>query len=72
MDNCLEYLRRNVVLASAGGAQASIDAALDRLAKLKRPPRWLVTQLEMAKVRADKLPTELAKWRDAASDNPYR
>lgn len=69
---CPEYLRRNLLVASAVGAKANAEAALSRLQAHKRAPWWLKELLQGIIERTDKLPTDLAQWRDAADDNPWR
>ena len=65
-----EYLRRNLVHATAVGVHANLGAALDRLGKMKAPPKWLVDLLKRTHTRASDLPAELARWRNAAPDAP--
>ena len=60
-----EYLRRNLLVCSAVGAQASIDKSIERLSKMKRAPKWLLKSLHMAQERAAKLPPALACYRAA-------
>jgi len=66
-----ESLRRNLIVASAIGARAGAQTALERLRETRRPAKWLVKQLEGILERATVLPPELAQWRDAAPDYPY-
>lgn len=65
-----EYLRRNLMLAKAIGAQAAARVALERLGKMKRPPKWIVEAFAAVKVRMDPLPKELAAYRALAADAP--
>ena len=65
-----EYLRRNLLVASAYGASAAAETALNRLRASKRAPKWLIAELEAIKERTDKLPHDLARWRDLANDRP--
>jgi hypothetical protein len=65
-----EYLRRNLVHASAVGCRAGISNAIDRLSATKRPPKWLVAQLKGCLERAEKVHPEVAKWRNSAPDAP--
>lgn len=65
-----EYLRRNLLVAGAYGASAAADTALDRLRSSKRAPKWLIEHLEAIKERTDRLPSDLARWRDLANDRP--
>lgn len=59
-----EYQRRNLLVCSAYGAHAGVEAILARLSGSKRPPKWLVAGLLGIKERTAKLPTDLARWRD--------
>lgn len=65
-----EYLRRNLLHAKAVGANAGLDAAINRLCNTKRHPRWLVEALLRVKVRIEPLPHEIALWRNSAKDRP--
>lgn len=65
-----EYMRRNLVVCSAYGAKAGVGAALVKLRAQRRPAKWLLTILDGVSERAEKLPPELARWRDAAPDVP--
>jgi hypothetical protein len=65
-----EYLRRNLLIASAIGARAGAETALQRLQQSKRPPKWLIAQLAGIVARTEKLPHDLALWRDTAPDAP--
>lgn len=65
-----EYLRRNLLVASAYGASANAQSAIDRLKAGKRPPKWLLSALEGIVERTDKLPLDLARWRSLAVDRP--
>lgn len=65
-----EYLRRNLLHASAIGCGANIAAALARLRKMKRAPKWLVELLDRTLIRANDVAPEMAKWRNAAPDAP--
>lgn len=65
-----EYLRRNLVHAGAVGVRAGISNAVDRLRATKRPPKWLVKQLEGLLDRAEGSHRELAQWRNSAPDAP--
>ena len=61
-----EYLRRNLLVCSAVGANANAKAALKRLRAQKRPPKWLIEALECIEERTAKLPGPLACYRSAA------
>ena len=65
-----EYLRRNLLHASAIGSAAAIRAAIIRLEATRRPQRWLLDLLLAALKRADKVHPEMALWRDSAPDSP--
>jgi hypothetical protein len=65
-----EYLRRNLVHCGSIGVHAGISNAIDRLKAQKRPPQWLVKQLESMLPRAAHSASELAMWRDSAPDRP--
>jgi hypothetical protein len=63
-----EYHRRNLLVCSAYGAAAGIRISLERLRESKGAPKWLISQLQNSLDRADRLPADLAKWRDASPD----
>ena len=65
-----EYLRRNNNLAKSIGVCAGAAKALDRLAELKRQPKWIVKAFEDIHHRASALPDELAAYRNIAPDAP--
>ena len=65
-----EYLRRNLLVASAYGAGSIIDVVLKRLRGQRRPSKWLIKALEEAAARVDRLPPDLARWRDLTADCP--
>ena len=65
-----EYLRRNLQVAKAVGANANTKAAIVRLMKMKRPPMWVLAALEGIRDRTEGLSKELAAWRDQADDAP--
>ena len=65
-----EYLRRNQIHASAIGSRAAFVAALDRLGKTKRPPKWLLKMLQGGLEQAERVHPEVAKWRNTAPDAP--
>jgi hypothetical protein len=66
-----EYLRRNLMHAKSCGLFAQILVTTDRVAKLKRPPKWLIHHLTEMRKRAEPLMPEMAAWRDSSTDNPY-
>lgn len=72
MGDHTEYLRRNLLVASAIGAAAGARTAIERLEGTKRAPLWLLAQLRGIQERAEKLPGDLAAWRDTAPDKPAR
>ncbi len=59
-----EYLRRNLLHCASVGAMAGADAAIKRLSKTKRPPKWLLVMLEGVRERAGRVSVEMAKHRD--------
>jgi hypothetical protein len=59
-----EYLRRNLLVAKAHGAEAAARTILNRLATRKRAPKWLVKQANDIYSRAKALPRDLAIYRD--------
>lgn len=61
-----EYLRRNLLHCKAVGAHANTEAALKRLAAMKRPPKWIVAALEGIRDRVEPLQGALACYRSAA------
>lgn len=65
-----EYLRRNLIHASAVGSKAAFAAAIDRLSKTKKPPKWLMEMLRGGFDRAEIVHPEVAKWRNTAPDAP--
>lgn len=65
-----EYLRRNLVVCKAVGAQAAISKAMKRLEQQKRPPKWLLGYLQQALTRLPDIPFELAAWRNSSPDAP--
>lgn len=65
-----EYLRRNSIQAKSVGAKARIEATLQRLEKMKSPPKWLLASLQDIAERLDPIPHALAKWRNLAPDVP--
>ncbi len=67
-----EYLRRNLLLAGAYGANAGLDTAIKRLRSTKRPPSWLLKSLAEVKARIEPLPYALDAYRNLAKDRPRR
>lgn len=65
-----EYLRRNLCHASALGIDANLRAAIYRLERQKRAPKWLMALLAGALKRAAEVHPEMAKWRNSAPDAP--
>ena len=65
-----EYLRRNLLVAGACGAGSTIDAALKKLRGQRGAPKWLLKALESVGASVDKLPPDLARWRDLSPDRP--
>lgn len=71
MDDCQEYLRRNLLHCKSIGAHGIAVSALKRLRGMKCPPLWIVQAFEGVRDRAAELPAEMAAWRNSAPDNPY-
>lgn len=72
MSELAEYLRRNGVVARAYGAQAAVEQAAERAARLKRPPKWLLALLAQAHERMPDVIAEVVAHRDeerAAADD---
>jgi hypothetical protein len=65
-----EYLRRNLLHCSSLGVRAGLSNVIDRLRAQKRPPKWLLEQLQGCLDRAEKVHPEMAQWRNAAPDAP--
>ena len=65
-----EYHRRNIQVCRVVGAKASVDQALDRALTVKGVPKWLIAYLKSAAERLPGLSSDLARWRDLASDAP--
>jgi len=65
-----QYLARNLAIASSVGIGAAADKALERLAKMKRPPKWLVAKFEAIREREAKIRPHLVEYRGEVS--PYR
>lgn len=59
-----EYLRRNTLVSSAHGIKAQTEVALDRLARMRKPPKWMVKALREIQARITGMPGELAKYRN--------
>lgn len=58
-----EYLRRNMLVCKAVGAQSIAESILKRLAATKRPPAWLVQAVTGIHDRVAPLPRDLAAYR---------
>jgi hypothetical protein len=65
-----EYLRRNMQVAKAAGANANATVALRRLRGMNRPPQWMVACLLGIIERTEGLSHELSQWRDQSPDAP--
>lgn len=63
-----EYLRRNLLVCKAIGANANARAALKRLQAQKRPQQWLVVYLQGIIERTEELGPALACYRAAAPE----
>ena len=61
-----EYLRRNLLVCSAIGANANAKAALARLRAQKRPPKWLLAYLDGIIERTDRVIPAVVCYRAAA------
>lgn len=59
-----EYLRRNYLQAKAVGALSLVKSITNRATSLKRPPKWLLRDLNQIEIRIRELPHELALHRD--------
>jgi len=59
-----EYLRRNLIHASAVGSKAAFETAIRRLSKNKRAPQWLMKTLRGGLERAERVHPEVALWRN--------
>lgn len=66
----VEYMRRNMLVCKAYGAQSYIPGARKRLLAMKRPPKWLLKVLDEMDRRLEPLPAALAAYRDEADDRP--
>lgn len=62
--NMAEYLRRNLLVCKAIGAQSYIPGARKRLLAMKRPPKWLLKMLDGMDERLEPLPKALADYRN--------
>ena len=60
------YARRNILVCKVVGAKANASAALVRLHKQKRPPKWLCDYLAGIIVRLGPVAGEMAAHRDEA------
>jgi hypothetical protein len=63
-----EYLRRNLLVAKAIGANANAKAALARLRATKRPAQWMVDYLQGIIDRTETLGPDLACYRSAVPE----
>lgn len=61
--NC-EYLRRNLLVGKALGAQAQVQSILTRLRGMKNPPEWLVNSCCILQQKLRGIPEELVKHRE--------
>jgi hypothetical protein len=59
-----EYLRRNLNVARAVGAESLAQSILDQLGRMKRPPKWLVEKVRGIEERVQPLAAELAAYRN--------
>jgi GR25 family glycosyltransferase involved in LPS biosynthesis len=67
-----EYLRRNLMVCRAIGANANAKAAITRLKAQKRPAQWLLAYLQGIIERTEHLPGELACYRSGVPINVPR
>jgi hypothetical protein len=58
-----EYLRRNLLVCNAVGANAAAKTALKRLQATKRPTKWMVAHLNAIIERTEPLLSALACYR---------
>lgn len=65
-----EYLARNLAVCSSIGIGAAASTALDRLEKMKRPPKWLVEKFTAIREREELVRAQLVEHREQVS--PYR
>jgi hypothetical protein len=49
------YLDRNLAVCSSYGVKAACDVSLERLAKMKRPPKWLVEKFKAIAEREERM-----------------
>ena len=63
-----EYLRRNLLVCQAIGANANAKAALKRLYATKRPAQWMVAYLEGIVDRTEKIIPAVVGYRSAAPE----
>jgi len=65
----VEYSRRNLLHASAVGAEAGARVSLARVKRWKNPPKWLVASLEGVHERAVQVSAEMAAHRNEMLDS---
>jgi len=63
-DHACEYLRRNLLVCKAVGAQAAALKILERMHGWQRAPKWLEKSVRDILERVTPLPHELAAYRD--------
>lgn len=63
-----EYLRRNLLVCKAIGANANAKAAMTRLRSTKRPALWMVDYLQGIIERTEELGPALACYRAVVSE----
>jgi hypothetical protein len=59
-----EYLRRNLLVCNAVGANANARAALNRLLVTRRPAKWMVAYLKGIIERTEPLVPALVSYRE--------
>lgn len=65
-----EYLRRNLIHATACGIDAAAKVALDRLKKRKTRPQWLIRHLDSIIERTPTIIAAALQYRDESPDAP--
>lgn len=65
-----KYLDRNLSVASSIGIGAAASTALDRLEKMKRPPKWVIEKFKAIQEREAKVRPHLVDHRSEVS--PYK
>jgi hypothetical protein len=58
-----KYLDVNLSVCSSYGVTAACETALERLGKMKRPPKWLVEKFKAIQEREARLRPHLIEYR---------